>query len=81
MSYSHIKSKNNVIVYVYMLWAKWQNKVFFNSINPDCQAGAALRLGKFILVAEAAERVECRNGEAMLLPFRLQHPEAGGAAT
>ena len=31
MSYSHIKSKNSVTNYVYMLWAKWQNKVFFNS--------------------------------------------------
>ena len=32
MSYLYIKIKNSVIVYVYMLWAKWQNKVFFNSI-------------------------------------------------
>ena len=33
MSYSHIKIKNSVTNYVYMLWAKWQNKVFFNSIQ------------------------------------------------
>ena len=47
--------------------------------SPNWQPCAALHIGEVISVAEAAEQVEGGNGEAMLLPLRLQHPKAWGA--